>query len=60
MTVSGLAGSKFEVFETSRLSDSEGLGRGCKAKVVVDIDDMALDFLNFGKSKRRSCFRPYS
>jgi hypothetical protein len=51
MTVSGLAGSKFEASETFGLSDSEGLGRGCKAMVVVDVVDMALDFLSFAKSK---------
>jgi hypothetical protein len=53
MTVSGLAGSKFEVFETFGLSDSE---RGCKAMVVVDIVDMALDFLNSTKSKTQVLF----
>jgi hypothetical protein len=56
MTVSGLAGSKFEVFETFGLSDSEGLGRGCKAMVVVDVVDMVLDFLSSTKSKTQVLF----
>ena len=56
MTVSGLAGSKFELFETFGLSDSEGLGRGCKAMVVVDVVDMALDFLSSAKIKTQILF----
>jgi hypothetical protein len=56
MTVSGLAGSKFEGFETFGLSDSEGLGRGCKAMVVVDVVDMALDFLNSAKCRTQILF----